>query len=114
MRIVETLIRVRTRTDDSFTTTIARSRDGIPRAATAVVVLHPYLLGDPGFALAVASLARRGFRVACVVYGVRPEAHSEETPAKHARYLAGLRRSGVELWTDAGVPLRTAATRFAA
>jgi uncharacterized protein (DUF58 family) len=105
-RIVETLVRVRTRTDDSFTATLTRRQQSIPWAATAVLVLHPYLVGDPAFAAAVQRLTRRGCRIACVVYGVRAEAQDEEGARRHAGYLARLAQCGAELWSESGAQLR--------
>jgi uncharacterized protein (DUF58 family) len=106
VRILDTLIRVRTRTEDSFASALGRRIDRLPAQATAVVVLHPYLLGDTAFAGSVTRLARRGLRVACVVYGVRADALLPGSRERHAQYLSRLAASGVELWNDAGVALR--------
>jgi phosphatidylserine/phosphatidylglycerophosphate/cardiolipin synthase-like enzyme len=105
MRVLETLVRVRTRTDDSFAVALARRTSSLPSGATLVVALHPYLFGDEALAAALVSLARRGFRVACLVYDVREDAHSPESPARHRRYLRGLARAGIELWNEKGAPL---------
>jgi uncharacterized protein (DUF58 family) len=104
-RIVDTLVRVRTRTEDPFPAALGRRLHRLPRGATAVVVLHPYLLGDPAFAEAVGRMARRGLRVACVVYHVRSDLVGPRRLRKHSAFLTGLADLGVELWTDLGTPL---------
>lgn len=104
-RIVDALVRVRTRTEDSFPAALARRMHRLPRGATAVVVLHPYLLGDPGFASALGRMRRRGLRVACVVYHVRADLVGPRRLRSHSHYLAGLADAGVELWSDTGKPL---------
>jgi uncharacterized protein (DUF58 family) len=105
MRVLETLVRVRTRTDDSFAQALARRASSLPSGATIVVALHPYLLGDERVAGALVTLARRGFRVACLVYEVRDDAHSAESPARHRAYLRRLAAAGIDLWNEKGAPL---------
>jgi uncharacterized protein (DUF58 family) len=104
-RIVDALVRVRTRTDDAFSETLLRRSSRLPVGATAVIVLHPYLLGNAPFGAAVRRLRTKGLRVACVVYHVRSDLVGPATMKRHSRFLADLAASGVELWTDAGVPL---------
>src|SRR5262249_10496941 len=105
MRVLETLVRVRTRTDDWFAETLRRNVSALSHGATAVVTLHPYLLGNEAFAGALVALAARGFRVACLTYGVRSELVGPKSAASHRRYLRRLASAGIELWNENAAPL---------
>jgi uncharacterized protein (DUF58 family) len=104
-RILDALVRIRTRNDDAFAATLSRRTGLLPPGATAVVVLHPYLLGDAEVSAALVRLRRKGLRVACVVYQVRSDLVGPATMQSHSRYLAALASAGIELWTDSGAPL---------
>lgn len=102
VRILDTLVRVRTREEDDFAHALARGAAGPPGGGAAVIVLHPYLQGDARIAAAIARLQRRGHRVVIVAYGVREAARSEGRARKHAAWLAHLAERGAEIWDETG------------
>ncbi len=106
LRILEALIRVRTRRTDSYPDTLSRRLDRLPTEGTAVIVLHPYLAGDEAFSAAVRRLVARGLRVVCVVYPIRPEAATERVVGERTRMLARLSAMGVSLLDHDGMVAR--------